>query len=172
MKHRLLYLIIPIFFSACFVKSMNVGHGYIIQENTKATWGFLEYQSREFMLEQLKRQSELEMWSSTTYSNNLRNIPQSGMVVVHISESSLEAANTAHYTIVVQDQSGEIARRDGERSVDSIPNPPIGSGNWSNVMICYIDTTVTFPLKIFVIHKLLGRRQEYTIKEPGTVSLN
>ena len=91
--------------------------------------------------------------------------PKGGQILISIGRSSIEAANTKHFEFIILQDGIEIYRVNGN---DRIPNVPSSrNGDWMN----YKAVTLTQPfennLKVYVIDKVNGGRDEFIITKPN-----
>jgi hypothetical protein len=86
-------------------------------------------------------------------------IPNGGSLVLNIERSTIGAANTKYFTMIVFDRAGkEIVRRVGSDSTAEVPG---SNGMWWNIMIVDLPETIEPPIKIRVVDALHKNATEF-----------
>ncbi|EKO3590794.1 hypothetical protein N6C01_003269 [Vibrio metschnikovii] len=90
-------------------------------------------------------------------------IPQGGFVYLNIHSSTIGAADTQYWEVIVEDMQGnELARRQGEPTV-AYYTIEHGMTFWHNLIVTPVDQEVKGNFKVFVNDLLLKRRSEFIV---------
>ena len=85
-------------------------------------------------------------------------VPEGGTLFLHITRSTIGAADLQYFTIIVFEGNGkEIARRQGVESIDSIAETPISGDMWWNIMALNLPAIPETPIKIRVVDGLANK---------------
>ena len=86
-------------------------------------------------------------------------IPAGGRLVLHIERSTIGAANTEYFTMIVFDRDGkEIVRQVGSNDIANVPS---ANGMWWNIMVVDLPKTIEPPVKIRVVDTLSNTATEF-----------
>lgn len=123
-------------------------------ELTYRDYHFLATEKRSLLERQLKTPKEIEA--------SLAHIPKGGTLKVTVHRSTIGAANTEWFLVIVTDTNGnEISRHHGD---DDIAETPIGDGKWWNLMLVDLPTEVTSSVRVRVVDKLSNSHEDFTLK--------
>jgi hypothetical protein len=119
----------------------------------------LEHESYGRLLsEAMTKASNLNFSQDRTQAST-SSIPPGGRLILHIERSTIGAANTQYFTIIVFDRAGkEIVRRSGD---DSIAEVPGSDGRWWNIMSLSLPEISEMPVKIRVVDTLSNKATEF-----------
>jgi hypothetical protein len=92
----------------------------------------------------------------------ISNIPAGGRLILHIERSSIGAANTQYFTVIIFDRTDkEVLSRVGSDSIAEIP----GSNDmWWNIMIVDLPVIYETPIKIRVVDTLSNTASEFNAR--------
>jgi len=89
----------------------------------------------------------------------ISSIPAGGRLVLNIERSTIGAANTKYFTVIVFDRTGkEIVRGVGSKSTAEIPG---SNGKWWNIMTVELPEISETPIKIRVVDALSNKASEF-----------
>lgn len=89
----------------------------------------------------------------------ISSIPAGGRLVLHIERSTIGAANTKYFTVIIFDPTGkEIVRRVGSDRVAKVPR---SNGMWWHIMIVDLPEIYETPIKIRVADTLSNTASEF-----------
>ncbi|WP_426369975.1 hypothetical protein [Pseudocolwellia sp. HL-MZ7] len=92
-------------------------------------------------------------------------IDKGGLLSVTIERSTIGAANNKYFEFVVLTDEVEVYRRSGRDDIAEIPRH--STGNWWNIKSIGLKNPFRYNLKVYVIDKLSGGRDEFIITRPN-----
>ncbi len=148
-----------IFLSSCTVYK----YGSKVTVDNKSASAKVEYKSYNYLINETKKKSTTEMWDEKRLQNELEQVPKGGYVIIHITASTIGAANTEYWSYVIKDMDGqEITRKHGDNDIPEYTTSQYGT-TWWNIDLVPIMTKINGPFKVFVVDELMSRRSEYTV---------
>jgi len=103
----------------------------------------------------------------TEQLNVANNIAQGGLLIVNIERSTIGAANNKYFEFVVFADEIEVYRDSGRDDIAEVPLHY--NGNWWNIKSIGLKNPFRYNLKVYVIDKLLGGRDEFIITRPNNM---
>ena len=123
----------------------------------------IEYQSYEYLLRDIYKKSNIEMWTKDRVDREIKLSPHGGYVIIIISRSTIGAANTKYYNYIVQSMDGtEILREKGKDNTPHYTVSQYGTVWWNTEFIC-INKKVTGPFRVYVIDTISSKRSQFII---------
>lgn len=161
----LVYFLIHI--SGCipgyFVGSKIVKYGSTIEVLEKGAKSTIEYKGYDILYNELMSKANVQMWDEKKINQEITSIPRGGYVVVTFNASTIGAANTKYWEYVIKNLKGEeIVRKKGADVIPEFTATEYGT-NWWNIEIVYINDKVTEPFNVYVIDKLMNRRDTFKV---------
>jgi len=140
------------------VKRLSKSNGYSITN--------VAYQTFDQVKEDIVKSSENKMLSKEATEkeiNTWKSFGAGGTIELYIERSTIGAANTEYFTIVVQDENKEeIFRKEFDSDIPE--RPRVGGGNWWNYTTCYLKEEVQGnKIYVYVIDDLSDKRHEFEI---------
>lgn len=119
----------------------------------------LEHESYEKLLSVAKTKAANMNYNQNLTDSLISSVPAGGNLILHIERSTIEAANTQYFTVIVFDRSGkEVLRRVGD---DHIAELPDSNGMWWNIMLLSLPQIYETPIKIRVVDNLKNTATEF-----------
>ena len=119
----------------------------------------IEHESYEKLLSEAKTKATNLNYDQNRTDALISSIPAGGNLVLHIERSTIGAANTEYFTMIVLDRTGkEILRRVGSDSIAEVPGE---NGMWWNIMIMSLPEISETPIKIRVVDTLSNKASEF-----------
>lgn len=119
----------------------------------------IEYKSQDILQAELKDDAKLRR------VKELKNAyaPKGGLVFLNIRSSTIGAADTQYWEVIVEDMQGnELARRQGEPTI-AYYTIEHGMTFWHNLMVTPVEPEVTGDFKVFVNDLLLKNQSEFIV---------
>jgi hypothetical protein len=115
----------------------------------------IEYKSLSQILSELEKKSKNEMWSNEEKQSKIdayKIICKGGEIRLDIERTTIGAANTEYFSIIIKDiDEKEICRFDLDSDT---PETPILNDYWWNISIQPIDKRIKTPFYIYVVDRL------------------
>ncbi|HEY9165707.1 MAG TPA: hypothetical protein VIS48_06045 [Candidatus Kryptonia bacterium] len=123
----------------------------------------LEYKSQDVLLDETNQRADIEMWDPEKTEEERSAIPLGGCIIVHVSDSTIDGANTKYWEYVLQTTRGK--RILVQRGKDEIPEHTVmGSVTiWWNIDTVYLSDKLSSSIKVFVIDNLRQKRSAFII---------
>ncbi|EHI9275059.1 hypothetical protein J9102_004292 [Vibrio vulnificus] len=119
----------------------------------------IEYKSLSILQSEVKADAKLRRVKESGEAY----IPKGGFVYLNIHSSTISAADTQYWEVIVEDMQGnELARRQGEPTVADYTIEH-GMTFWHNLMITPVDHEVEGNFKVFVNDLLLKNQSEFIV---------
>jgi len=119
----------------------------------------IEHESYEKLLSEAKTKATNLNYDQNRTDVLISSIPAGGKLILHIERSTIGAANTEYFTIIVFDRTGkEIVRRVGD---DSIAEVPGSNGMWWNIMTMSLPEISETPIKVRVVDALYNKARDF-----------
>ena len=115
----------------------------------------IEYKSLSQILSELEKEAEKEMWTKEENQSKIdayKSISKGGQIRLDIERTTIGAANTEYFSIIIKDiDEKELCRFD----LDSdIPETPNSNDYWWNISIQQIDKRIKAPFYVYVVDRL------------------
>jgi hypothetical protein len=118
------------------------------------------YKTLEQIKVDLMKKAEKEMWSNEDKQSNIKafeELCQGGFLELYISRTTIEAANSKYFTVILKDTADNEIFRETLKS--KIPSVPAGNSHyWTNYDRVKIPTRIEGKFYIYVIDKLGGEK--------------
>ena len=126
------------------------------------------YETFQQVIDKVLKRAIDEMWSEDKKNSTLETYATfmpGGYIHLAISRTTIGAANTEWFTIIVQDSSEKEIYRKTLKS-DIADTPSYGNANWSNSAIVSIQVPLKKPFYVYVIDALgtKNKRFKFLIK--------
>lgn len=119
----------------------------------------LEHESYGKLLSEAKTKATNLNYNEERTNSLISSVPAGGILTLHIERSTIGAANTEYFTVIVFDRTGkEILRRIGGDSIAEVPN---SNGKWWNLMVIRLPEISEMPIKIRVVDTLSNKASEF-----------
>ena len=119
----------------------------------------IEHESYGKLLSEAKTKATNLNYNQDRTNALISSIPAGGRLILHIERSTIGAANTEYFTVIVFDRTGkEIVRRAGSDSIAEIPG---SDGMWWNIMSMNLPEISDTPIKIRVVDGLSNKASEF-----------
>ena len=183
MKALISVIISSLLLCSC-VNTKNVGLGYdfskkkifehnIVQkENPRASGRVSLSYKAPFLLysTELNKLADSLVGRTPTYTEQVNvgnSIDKGGLLTVNIERSTIGAANNKYFEFVVLTDEIEVYRSTGRDDIAEVPLSP--KGNWWNIKSIGLKNPFRYNLKVYVIDKLSGGRDEFIITRPNNM---
>jgi len=115
----------------------------------------IEYKSLFQLLSEIEKDAEKGMWTKEAKQSKLdtyKSIYKGGQIRLDIERTTIGAANTEYFSIIIKDMDeNELYRV----NLDSdIPETPNSNGYWWNIRLQGIDKRIKAPFYVYVVDKL------------------
>lgn len=122
------------------------------------------YISLSQYIKELNEDAKREMWTKAELESTIAKYKKyalGGIVELKIERSTIGAANTDMFTVIIKDSADiELYREELE---SRIPNTPNGSDNWWNVGSAFLPRRIQMPFYIYVVDKLADAPYKYEV---------
>lgn len=156
---RVMCVVLGTVLLACSPSIMNKGNGSRIKTLRSKTES-IEYKSHRVLLADLKRQAELNMWTTERFRQEALGLPEGGFVVFRVSRMSIGAADSEWFTGIVQLNGRDVVRTTWNSSV---PSPDVNYSGWLNVMVLAIPELMPRPFDVYLVDNLQKNRSHWKI---------
>jgi len=118
---------------------------------------YIYYDTKESLINETKKNAVTKMWTKDKLEGELQQIDKScigGQINIKIVANSIEGVNTANFTIILQDTTGNELYR--EKLPESIGTYSVIEDNtfWYNYGLVFIPKEIKLPIRVFVINNL------------------
>lgn len=123
----------------------------------------LRYEDYHHLAQEERDKARNERISQERLDARLATIPKGGHLIVTVHRSTIGAANTKYFLVIVTDSSGkEIVRRYGPDDIAETPST--AGGSWWNLFLVNIPKDIGSGVKIRVVDRLDNDASDFTLR--------
>ncbi|PHR49845.1 MAG: hypothetical protein COA32_01540 [Fluviicola sp.] len=115
----------------------------------------IQYKSLFQLLSEIEKKAKKEMWTYEEKKSKIdayKSFYKGGEIRLDIERTTLGAANTKYFSIIIKDlDENELYRKDLD---SNIPETPKSNDYWWNISIEGIDKRIRAPFYVYVVDKL------------------
>ena len=128
------------------------GYSILREEGPRLATPYIYFEGREGLMEDMQSRAEMEMWTPEEIQGRLSALEGIvGYVHLKIVGSSIEAANTENFSVIIQDMDGNELYR--ERLEPSVPDYEVLDlhTSWTNYGSVSVPGSVSLPFRVFIV---------------------
>jgi len=156
---KILFLLSIILYS-CTFNNLMVGNGAKIESEKFYNGTGLLYDSHNYLVKKLQKESKLKMWDSLKYNQELKKLPPGGVLTVHIIRPTIGGASTDNFTVVIMQDGVEKERIVGEKNLPDASNL---TENWISYFAIALNKKYITPFDVYIIDDLREERYHYKV---------
>lgn len=159
-----LLLVISFFIISCAYNNLMVGNGAKITSNEWNEGTGIVYDSYSHLIEELKKEAKLKMWSDEDFERHQKLIPIGGIIMIDIIRSTIGSANTNNFTVIIMKDELELQRYVGK---SQIATPSNITESWINYLSVPVNKTMPNSFHVYIVDDLRMKRYYYKVTLPN-----